>query len=94
MTEEEKQLFIRHTKEIVKQNPDLLNRIIISCNQGMIESINEANDRARDMETIAVAFQSTMNERYKKSTDEWMKNLVKSKLSNWKGKTSFEWSND
>ena len=91
MTLQEKYALLEKIKYEVEQEPALFGEIVNYCNSGIEQRINEERMRAADMETIAISFQSQLNQRYRESTSKWLDNLIKSKLAKWKGKTSFNW---
>ena len=80
MTQEQEDNFIYNIYTVVQDNPHLSERAINAITSGMNKALDKLHRRATDMEVLAVAMHSTMNQRYKKSTQEYIDRLVKSKV--------------
>jgi hypothetical protein len=91
MNHEERYRFLKKIKQEVEQDPSLYKDINEACSHGILSAIKEETQRASDMETIAIAAISLSNERYKKSSAEWIKNLIISKAERWKHRGFFDW---
>ena len=91
MTYDEKQQLIHSVAQATKEDPELFKDIVNACSYGMMETIREERQRAADMETVAIAFQSMSKGSYRKNTMKWIDGLIPAKLDKWKGKLSFNW---
>ena len=78
-----KDRFISSVMFYSEKYPEMQSRIIQAMSHGTQKAIQKANDRATDMETIAVAFSTMANSRYSKSNHMWANGLILSKLKNW-----------
>ena len=81
MTYIEKMTFLNNVRETVRTNPDILNETIQACTSGISIALTDMTHQAIDMETVVIAMHSTINEKYKKSTQEWIDKLVANKIS-------------
>ena len=91
MTEEERFRFLHSLNKTVERNPDLAGDAINAITNGLDKAIYRERSYAMDMETLASAFYSALDERYKKSNKEWFDRLISRKILDNKDKLSYEW---
>ena len=80
MTYIQKEQFLQQVRANIQSNPELLNDVINACTFGVLEANAKVSKQAMDMEVAMVAMHSTIDERYKKSTQVWIDKLVRSKI--------------
>lgn len=93
MTEHEKQLFLSHTREVIKRYPELQKDVILAMDAGVQEHIKDLRQQTADFETVAVAFMSLVD-KPSKSTKLWANTLIFNKLKKYEKCSFMNWSVD
>ena len=75
--------FLGYVMNFVAANPESATRVGMYAEAGLRKALNEAYERAADMEVALVA----ATPKRMKNSDE----IIKSKLTKWEGKTSCRW---
>lgn len=87
------QRILKLLNEEVKEFPSFFNDVISTGILSMQNKIQDLTNQAVDMEAIAVAFSTTMDGKYKEKNQQWIEDLLISKLEKHQGKTAFmNWS--
>ena len=77
--------FYKYIQEYVSKYPECGAHVSEYVAQGISIALSESQQRATDMEVIAL---TALSSRFTKQS----MNIIKSKLLDWKGKTSFNWN--
>ena len=92
--EEAKALFLHSLYKSIKENPDWSGDAITAITRGVTEAIHKERAYARDMETMASAFYSALDKRYKKSNKEWFDRLIRRKVLDNQDKLGCIWEQE
>jgi len=92
LTFEEEMRFLGNIAATIKNNPEMLNKAIMACTNGMQEALQTETNRAIDMELVAVAFEAmSTNKRYSEKNFHWAQGLAISKLKKWPEHSRINW---
>lgn len=86
---EERLIFLSKIRQEVENDETLFSEIINVCQAGINSKIRNLKEQAMDMETIAVAFSTGFNEKYKKSNQEWINGLLIAKIKKYEKDSAF-----
>ena len=89
MSYEERIIFLSKIRNEVEKDETLFSEIINVCQAGINSKIKQLKEQAMDMETIAIAFSTGFNEKYKKSNQEWINGILLAKIKKYDTTTAF-----
>lgn len=84
MSNPEIDAFLREVSAFASKYPAVAPRIVDAASLGVAKALEEAYERAADMESACVALSVKRN-------SDWARDLLRQKIEKWKGKTSINW---